>query len=299
MWQLSALSSLFARAGERVADKAALVYDHRIDSSIATLYRQCVFLFVTFVVGYLGWAGSLHLFWNWLLAFYAFVALISAYFYTLLLRRVEVTLIEAVSCLAPLMYLFIDLEILHVPLTPTEIIAIVILSVGGFAFALDGRSHKMKKELTLGTFALLAFFLFQTAVENYAFKYFNVHDGINGVSFFASSWLMVAVGALIIVAARGKAHLLFRRTSVRYIPMVAIGKSFDVANTLLWMYALTFAAVSQVGAIGALEPFVVFLVAILTQKEARIRIRERVDRGNLHWKVGAVALLVLGGFLLH
>ena len=299
MWQLSALASLFARAGQRVADKAALVQDFRVDSYIATFYRQFIYLFLICIVGYFGWMGEMVLTFKWQLVVYALVCLPSVFFYTHLLRKIEVTLLEAMMCLAPALFLFVDVVILHVGLTATQFIAIVILSLGGFAFVLNGRTHKLKKELTPLVGVFLAFNLFLTLAEAYTFKYLNGAYGTNGVSFYASAWLIIVLGVLLVIALKGKTHLLVRPSSLRYIPLVTVGKSLDAASGLFLMYALSLAAASQVAAIGALEPLVVFFVAVFIQKDARIRLREHVDSGNLHWKVGGVCLLVLGGFLIH
>src|SRR3989344_5567286 len=125
MWQLSALASLFARAGQRVADKAALVQDFRVDSYIATFYRQFIYLFLICIVGFFGWMGEMVLTFKWHLVVYALVCLPSVFFYTHLLRKIEVTLLEAMMCLAPALFLFVDVVILHVGLTATQFIAIV------------------------------------------------------------------------------------------------------------------------------------------------------------------------------
>src|SRR3989344_4628187 len=184
-------------------------------------------------------------------------------------------------CLAPALFLFVDVVILHVGLTATQFIAIVILSLGGFAFVLNGRTHKLKKELTPLVGVFLAFNLFLTLAEAYTFKYLNGAYGTNGVSFYASAWLIIVLGVLLVIALKGKTHLLVRPSSLRYIPLVTVGKSLDAASGLFLMYALSLAAASQVAAIGALEPLVVFFVAVFIQKDARIRLREHVDSGNL------------------
>ncbi len=298
MWQTSALGSLVAAAFSHVADKAAFVYTKTVDSYVATFYRQFSFLFLTCIVGYIGWMGTLNIFFNWEIVLYALISLPSSYFYTTLLRKVEITGIEAAACLSPLLFLAIDIVFMQAALSHTQVIAIVILTAGGFIFALDARTHRIKKELSMGIILIFAYSLFQDVVSFYTFKHLNTTLGVNGVSFYASTYLIVALISLLVVVGAGKGKLLLRHTSVHYMPLATLGKSFDVASSLLEMQAISFAAVSQVAAFTALEPLVVLAVTAFSQKEMRVRVRERLDSKNIHWKAAGVSLLVLGTLLI-
>lgn len=48
----------------------------------------------------------------------------------------------------------------------------------------------------------------------------------------------------------------------------------------------------------ALDPLMLFLVAVIAQKFLKLDLNERLDRMNLAWKSTMVVLLVTGGFLV-
>lgn len=298
MWQVSALASLFSTALTDVADKAAVLYAHRVDSFVATFYRQFLFLFLTCLVGYVGWAGELQIIFNWQILLYATASLPSAYFYTLLLRKVEITGIEAAGCLSPLLFLVIDMTILQIDLSFSQVFAIIVLTLGGLMFALDGKTKKLKKELTWLVGGIFVYSFIHDVISFYTFKNLNDTIGVNGVSFYTSGYLWVTIGSLLLVLLMGRGHHLLRPVSLHYMSLASIGKSFDVVSGLLWFHALSLAAVSQVTALGAIQPIIVLVVASVTQRKTSIHIRERLDSRNLRLKVLGVTLLALGGLMI-
>lgn len=298
MWQLSAFGSLVTNALEEVLDKAAIVSDRRVDTYVATFYRQLIYLALTVAAGLLGWMGHLALVFDWRIVAFAVFSLPACIFYTVMLRKLEVTGIEAFTSLVPLLFLAIDTYVIGVDLSPIEVAGILLLTAGGVAFAFDARTHRIKRELTFAICMLFVYSLLQDVFEYYLFKDLNTENGINGVTFYANAWLVVTVLLFLIILVQGKVRLLTRTAALRYIPISTLSKSFDVAGALLWTYALSRAAVSQVTAFAALQPIVVFVVAILFQKEMRVRIAERLDRRNMLWKALAVVMLVGGSWMV-
>ncbi|MBV9159461.1 MAG: hypothetical protein JO019_02595 [Candidatus Kaiserbacteria bacterium] len=298
MWQIFAILSLVSTGLESIADKWAIVRDRRIDAAVATFWRNSLFFIFTLLVGYMGWLGEIVWHFDFLVLSFAVIAAISGYCYTYLLRKIEVTGIVAETYLLPLIFLGIDATYLHVPLTAAQIVGVVLLTLGGFMITIDGKTHRLKRGFSFAVWLIFIYWMAYDGFEYYLFKYLNATLKINSVSFFASVWLVVVALLLLAVVLGGRFRKLFSSDSARYIPLVAVSKIFDTGAALLWLTALSFVAVSQVAAIGALEPLIVFLLAIIVQKATRFNIRERIDRANFLWKAFAVVLFCAGTMLV-
>jgi len=254
MWQFYALGSLVAGAFEGVVDKAAFVRDAHIDSSIATFYRSIFIFFAFIAIGLVGILGELSLFFHWSIVGLALLYVVAALCYTYLLRRVEIVSIGAIAYLASFFFLFVDMYIVGLPITQTQIAGIALLVFGGLAFALDGKTHHFNRELTLGVLgALLCIFLLTTGVEAYLFKYLHKTYALNGVSFYASGWFFASIFLFLFVVGTKKTHRLLTRSAIIYIPYAIIGKIFDAFNSVLYASALALAAVSQENSTCALK----------------------------------------------
>ena len=298
MWQAYAVGSLVGNALENVIDKAAFVRDAHVDDIVATFWRQIAFFVLTLAVGIAGWMGPIHFFFSWELFGMCMLTVLSALAYTYMLRHVEVTGIALETYFLPLVFLVIDVPLILVSFSATQIFGIVLLSLGGFAFAYNVHTHRMRREYSLIVWGIFALWMVHDGVQFYLFKHLNATEGVNEVSFYASAWAIVIAVLFMYVAARRRTHRLFSAPALKYIPMTAFAKMFDVAAALMWARALSGAAVSQVAAVGAMQPVVMLAVAFLVQKETRFNIREHLGRAHLPWKVGGVALLSLGTFLL-
>lgn len=298
MWQLSALGSLIAQALEGVVDKAAMVRDGHIHPGVATFWRNALLLFYVTVVGSLGFFGEMELVFSWPIIAFGCMAALSGYFYTYVLKKVEITGAYIETYLAPIGFLAIDLFVLNTDLSPAQIVGVIVLTAGGFALAFNARTHHMKREFSLRIWGVFLYWLIYDGTQFYLFKYLYEKGEVNEVSFVASVWLIAVSVVFLYLAFTGKAHLLFAHAARRYVPVVAVSKIFDAASTLLWLHALSFVAVSQVAALNALSPLMLFLVALFVQKETRMNIRERVDKANISWKVVATTMLCLGTLLV-
>jgi drug/metabolite transporter (DMT)-like permease len=299
MWQLYVLGYLFASAGEDVGDKVALVYVKKIDSTVATFWRLVLFFICALAIGWLGILGTIQFTFAPIIFVVAILGIGNSLIYTSLLRKVEVTGIAAISDLAPFLYLAIDTRVLHTALSSGEITGVFLMVLGGFAFALDGKTHHFKKELSPMVWLMFIYMALYTGAESYAFKYLHDLQGTTAVSFTISYGLIMCIGLLVLVIVRGKSNLLWRSAAKRYIPYVVVSKAFDATGTILWTQALTLAAVSQVSAMGALEPLAVFVVTVLTQDVLRFRAGEKLGRSRMRWKAVAVSMLVIGGLLVN
>jgi drug/metabolite transporter (DMT)-like permease len=298
MWQLDVLGSLFASAGESVVDKFALASDKKIDSMVATFWRLFFFTVITFGIGMTGFLGGVHMLFTPVVFLVAFTGILNSLFYTYLQRHIEVLGIGAMTYLAPLLFLIIDTKVLHTSFTAAGVAGIFLMILGGFAFAIDGKTHRFKKEWSPRVWFMFLFSALYIGVEGYAFKYAHAVDGMGSISFCASYGVVMALGLLCVVVLQGKSHLLWRTHSQIYLPRVAVSKAFDAVSTVLWTQALIFAAVSQVSAMESLEPLVLFVATYLAQNVLRLRIEEKFGRKRLEWKAAAIALLVLGSVLM-
>ena len=299
MWQLYALGSLFASASQSVADKVAIVADRRIDSLVATFWRLLLFFVFTLVIGLFGWLGTIQFSFNWVILLVAMAGICNSLIYTSLLRRIEITGIGAITYLSPFLFLLIDTRILHTRLSGGEIAGIFLMVLGGFAFAIDGKTHHFKRELSPLVWIMFLFMVIYSGIESYSFKYLHGLNGITAVGFTVSYGLVMVIGLLAFVVLGGRSHLLWKHAAKTYLPRIAVSKAFDATSSVLWVQALTLAAVSQVSAMEALEPLVLVVFTVLVQDILRFRAGEKTGRGRMQWKAAAVSMLVLGGLLVN
>ena len=298
MWQLFALGSLFAAAGTSAADKYAIVHDRKIHNLIAVFLRTAFFLTGILFIGLWGVLGHTQVFFHPLIPLVAIVSVSGSFAYTYALRHVGAVEIGVVGYLLPFVFFAIDAIVLGTRFSPEQISGIILLVLGGLAFALDGKTHHISKEFSLSAIVMLAIMGLSTGVHAYVFKYLNAHYALNGVSFYTNVETIIAIGLIAAIVASGKVRLLWSRASLAYMPATAIGKSLDAGATILWAQALTLATVSQVTAFQALSPLVLFIVVACGQILFKFTLKEQLDRPRALWKTSAVCLLVLGGFLI-
>ncbi len=298
MWQAFAFLALLATAGQSVVDKWAIVSDRRIDPTVATFWRNAlVFVFVV-AMGWWGIMGTISWYFDPLILLFGALLVCSAFFYTYMLKHVEVTGIEMDNYIDPVVFLLIDVFIVGAALNGGQIAGVVLLSVGGFLFAVDARTRHLKREFSLKVVGIICFWVIYSGLQFYLFKYLNDTVGLNSVSFMASTHLVAVAIMLLLVTMRGKFGALFLSASAQYLPPVMLSKVFDTAAALLMLTALMSASASQVAAIGALAPLILLATAVFVQKETRFNIRERVDRANVSSKIVAVILIGLGIYLV-
>jgi drug/metabolite transporter (DMT)-like permease len=298
MWQYYELGALFTSAAQDVVDKFAIVRSNSIDTAIASFHRTVFFLLATIIIGVLGPLGSLRLFFHWEVLLFAPFCVIASLLWTYLLRHVEVMTIGAAFYVAPLLYLFIDTHLLAKHFSVEQVTGMFLLVAGGVGFSIDGKTFRPKTELTGRIWGALLLALLYGGAEAYFFKYLNATYELNGVSFYASLWLLSTVALLFLVLLQGKERLLFDRTARSYVPRIAVSKSCDAASSVLNAQALSLAAVSQVTAFDALYPLISFALVVIVQSYLGMRLNERLYREQFLWKACSIALLVTGSLLV-
>jgi len=298
MWQFFELGSLFTSAAQDVVDKFAIVRNRSIDTLIASFYRTVFFFLATIVIGLLGFLGDLKFFLHWQMLLFAPLCVTSSLLWTYILRNIEVLTISAAFYLAPLLYLVVDTHLLAMHFTATQIAGMFLLVAGGISFSIDGKTFRFKPELTRGVWAALVLTVLYNGAEAYFFKYLNSTYSVNGVSFYASLWLLGTTALLGIVLIQGKLPLLIDKNSRSYVPKIAVSKSCDAASSVLSAQALSLAAVSQVTAFDALYPLISFTLVLVAQGSFKMPLNEQLHPRHLLWKAGAIVLLLAGSLMV-
>lgn len=298
MWELLALGSLLALAFQNIIDKGSLIKYVEVDFTVASFLRTVFFFFFITSISYLIFPlRYLHFSFNWLILIAALFGVISSLSYTLLLKKMEITTLTSYTYLAPLFFLFIDAKLLDLHFTPKIIIGIFLLVFGGvgFTFNFDLKSKKMRNTIV---FACFFFTIIWNGCLAYLFKYLNLTEGINGVSFFSSLWFLNSLILLLMICIKAKSKLLFQTPVLLYMKRVAVSKFFDAISTILWVSAIGFVAVSRLSAFEALYPLILLLFVIISQKIFKLDLGENLEHKFLFVKIFSTIFLVIGGLLV-
>ena len=228
MWKLYSVGSIAFTAIERVIDKAAATESPTISYTIATLVRAFVFLVFTVIIGLTRIEGVLTFVFYWQILLFALFSLANSLIYTYLTRSCEVTLLGTVACLTPLAYLSVDIVALHTRLNFTQLLGVIMLSFGGLGMSVDVNNFRFRSKISPTTSVLILATMFYQGVELYAFKYLNTSYSVNGVSYFASAWLIVCFGLLLIVTFQGKLSQLELRETRSFAGQTSASKASDV-----------------------------------------------------------------------
>src|SRR5689334_5040801 len=97
MWILFALASLVFQALEETVDKIAIVKDKAIDLFAATFWRNLLFWLWIVIFGVFGVLGPLKFFFTWPIFLLGILFMGTGFFYTYLLKKVELTRSAALS----------------------------------------------------------------------------------------------------------------------------------------------------------------------------------------------------------
>lgn len=188
--------------------------------------------------------------------------------------------------------------LLKLHLNFAQVAGILFLVTGGFMFVVSPTTHHLKKEFTLKVFGIFLYDFFINVVEYYGFKYYFEQQALNELSFFFNIWFIMMVLFAVVTVARGKYGVVWRTATEKFfLGKVALSKWFDAASSYSYFHAITLATVSQVSATEAFSPLVIVGVAFLMQRILRFKVGERFSHGHLAFKLGAVILLGVGGYL--
>jgi drug/metabolite transporter (DMT)-like permease len=134
-----------------------MVQNVTIDFFVASFWRPFLYVVTVVVIGLLGILGPLHFTFYWSIIALAPFGIFTTLFYTYLLQRVELTSMGAVAYITPLIFLFIDSDIVHVGLSQMQILGIFLLVAGGIGFAVDWKTFRFKPELDWRVWCMFIF----------------------------------------------------------------------------------------------------------------------------------------------
>jgi|SRR5579872_193807 len=298
MWQLLTLAAIFFGSTEQVIDKIVVVGYKAVDTLIASFYRNFLFFIFTVIFGVLGIFGHLRLFYSWPIILLAILGVCNGLFYTYLLKNIELSGAAAINYATPFIYLLLDVFVLKSPITGIQTIGVVLLISGGLIFTINPQTFRVKKEYTKYVWGVFLFNIVYGGTEYYTFKHYNSTIGLNEVSYMASTWLLVSIGFIILIAIFGKWKKL-RPVALHdhFLAKESASKFFDMLNSLLWLRAITLTEVSRVNALGSFEPLMLLIILFFVQKILRLKAGENFKKDHVIQKIIATAILILGAFL--
>lgn len=298
MWQIFTIGALIFNAAEITADKIIMVANRKFDTLVTSFYRNFVFFAISLAVGVSGLVGALHFRFEWSLLLVAALGLTRSIFYTILLKKVEMTGAAAIGYVTPFLFLMTDVLIIRAPISIVQNLGILLLICGGVLFVIDPLTRRLKPQYTKYIMAILLFDAITSGAQYYVFKHYAAGQDLNEISFMVSVWLWVAVGLLVMVIVSKKLHLLYQiATHNNYLRNITISKSFDVGNSLLWFHALSLATVSQVNSYTALEPLILLGILFMAQRLFKFKTDEDFAITSLFQKTIATIILVIGAWL--
>mgnify|MGYP001561665083 FL=1 len=160
MWQIFTIGALIFEAAETTADKVIMVANKKLDTLTTSFYRNFIYFFISLVIGITGLAGEMHFSFGWPLILAAALGVVSSIFYTILLKKVEMTGVAAVSYATPFLFLLADVFIIQAPLSFVQVLGILLLIFGGIIFVIDPLTYRLKSQYTKYIIGILLFDVF-------------------------------------------------------------------------------------------------------------------------------------------
>jgi drug/metabolite transporter (DMT)-like permease len=297
MYIFIALASLVLETGMESIDKIAIVSHKTIDSLAASFWRNFVyFIWITiFIVS--GLFGSFTFLMTWPVILLGFLFTASAFFYTYLLKKIEITSEAALSYINPALYLIIDATLLKLHFSAWEVAGTLLLTAGGMLFVVD--SHGIRKEFTPWVWMIFGYEFLSGAAEYYSFKYYFPAYHLNEISYFFNTYLVVVVLFIFMIALQNRWRVIWKAANDHhYLAKITLSKFFDAGQSCLWLYAIALSTVSQVNAIGSVYPLILIAVIFIIQNVFGYKAEEQFTKGRLYLKIIAVVLLCIGGYLI-
>jgi drug/metabolite transporter (DMT)-like permease len=268
----------------------------------ATWIRIGTYCVIAYIGGYLIMGETPALILGWMMVILGLINALNSYFYSVLVRRLEITTSGVIFNLAPLVFLFIDIVLLKKGLSLTEICGVLLLVVGGILFL--GRKHlieKFGKDKRLAVFGMFIFGVFYLGFQNYLFQYYSLHYHIPETNYLLSlgMWTFVFITAgLIFSSLRGTRVKSNLRVYMHYTAGSFAAKTANYGATYFLLKALLLASVSQVYAMEAFFPIMLMFLVLILQGSMHIKMQEDMSREALLHKITGVILISAGIFLV-
>lgn len=297
IWIAFGIAGVVFLAMEETVDKIAIVGDKDIDPLASTFWRNFLFWIWICVFAAFGFLGHISFFFAWPMLVLAVVFIGSGFFYTYLLKKIELTSASAVSYASPFFYFIIDAFLLKAGFTVFQALGILLLTAGGMLFVIDPRRGGLRKEFTPKVLGIFVYDFLISGVDYYAFKYYFDVYHLNEVSYFFNVWFLMFVFFIALIAIRGSWRITWHAALDHdYIGKVAVSKFFDAASSYAWFHAIALSSVSQMNALNAFFPLALIAVVYTMQNLLGFKAEEEFSKGRLAPKLVAVIMLCVGGF---
>ncbi|MBP6884697.1 MAG: hypothetical protein KBC17_02640 [Candidatus Pacebacteria bacterium] len=302
MWQLYSLGSTFFTALGQSVDKATIVRQKSIGLLTATWIRIGMYSLIAYFAGFiiLGEAPSLLL--GPMIVLLGLTNAFNSYFYSVLLKRLEITTSGIFFNLAPIIFLFVDIVVLKRGLSIAEVSGIFLLVFGGILFL--GRKKlvaKFGKEKRLAIFGMFLFNVFYIGFQNYLFQYYSSHYHISETNYLLSMALATFFFITIFIVLKsllGQGESNSFRVCLRYAGGSFFSKIADYGSTFFFLMAIATASVSQVSAMQAFFPIMLMFLVLIIQGRMHIKMHEDLSKKALMHKIAGVVLISAGIFLV-
>lgn len=301
MWQIYSLSSLFCGTLEETIDKATMVSHKLVGLLSATWIRNIIFLVITIIGALLIDKELPTLVITRPIILLGILYGINSIFYTVLLKKIEITSSSIITNLIPVIFLPIDIFILGKAFLSRQILGIIALIIGGIIFFLKRRNNKVVRTNRIGLITIV--FLFNTLLfgfESYLFKDLFDNMKLSETSFLVNVWgvALVFLSVLILLKYLVLQNRKFQpQILIRYSRGSILSKIADFGNSFFFLKALTLSSTSQVSAMQSFYPIFLVLIVIVTQKKFHINLDEILDRKTLIIKLLGVVIICVGAIL--
>ncbi len=266
----------------------------------ATWIRNVIALVISFIAAILLQQSLPVVIFSFPIVLFGILYAIQALTYSVFLRYVEITTSSILSSLIPLVFLPIDLYILHAYFLPRQIIGIAILIIGGIIFFAKRNIASIsptKRHISI-FLGIILFNVITYGFEAYLFKdYFE--SGQLSTADFLVSVSTVAFVCLTLVFI-GKLLHSRKRFSLQqhaaYIKGSITAKLADYGNSFFFLQTLTLTSVTQTASMNVFYPVILLGVAILFQHGFKVKLEEYFDRKSLVQKICGIILICFGAF---
>lgn len=223
---------------------------------------------------------------------------VAVIFYLYALSQDETSFVAPFFQLVPVFGFFLGYFILGETLHSTELIAAGLIILGGVLLSLEfsGSSTGVKKKLVL----LMLGSSFFYAINAVIFKSIAVHQGFLDSLFWDMTGKVILgiVLFLIIKSYRQQFINLIRINRFSIIGLTMINEVIALVGEVALIFAVLFAPVALVQSVAGLQPAFVLIIGILLALFLPKLAQESLNRKVLLQKVGGIAIITAGVYLL-
>lgn len=292
VWYLWALLSTIFQGFESIIDKALVIEkEHSLDRLIASFYRNFAFWLFALIGAVSGLFGGMMVFFTLPLAIFALLHVGASLIYDHFLRSHEVSRFRSILYVFPFLLIFADNAIFSIEYGVIEFLGILFLLVGGFLVSYENR----------GLFSAMdwLFFLADFLIGAFGyilFKWYNSAYGLNEVSFFANTWLLVTVFFAVFIIFTGKQTILVKTAREDgFLLKTLVSKCADFLHGFFFLRAISLSTVAKTYAVTAFFPLVLLIMVWLAVHMFGMDLKERVHAGQ---KAMGIVALSAGLFLI-